>query len=395
MGVAIPFTLRKRCDGGEPVLRTLLSIFKRYALLVIFALLNQHLRPYVISSHPTQSVWIMGVIGFLLVASLYVRLPDDWPKWTLWAIRVSGVILTILIIGWMKYPSDVSSTFSLKLSDPIILVLAACSLFGSLIWLGTQSRPKLRAAIVVGIACVRVASTAHGSWAEALWNSSGPVDWCFKLSFLQYLLVTLPGTVVGDWIVQRFSSEFSPDSSWTKGRWLQCLIGVALVPIVLGVLYLRIDSWVLGPLTGLIIWLGYQEQDSLHRKLLVGGAILLAIGLCLEPFQGGIKKDPPTLSYVILTPGLAMIALNSLLGFEGLFPESAIGRYFAHVGSNALLAYEALTNLFAPLWALTVADLVAEHTQGPFLGMVLAVLQTLLFGLMINMFTSRKLFFRA
>ena len=41
----------------------------------------------------------------------------------------------------------------------------------------------------------------------------------------------------------------------------------------------------------------------LWRKLFNAGAYLLLLGLCFEPFQDGIKKDPTTFSYFFVTSG--------------------------------------------------------------------------------------------
>jgi predicted acyltransferase len=113
----------------------------------------------------------------------------------------------------------------------------------------------------------------------------------------------------------------------------------------------------------------------------------------LEPFEGGIKKDHPTLSYMLVTAGLAMFALVALTHYERSRPQSISFRFLSGTGRNPLLAYEALTNLVAPLWALTIGGWIAEHTPGVPLGLARAGLQTLLLGVVVNLFTRWKIYF--
>ncbi|MDE5815346.1 MAG: DUF5009 domain-containing protein, partial [Alistipes sp.] len=73
--------------------------------------------------------------------------------------------------------------------------------------------------------------------------------------------------------------------------------------------------------------------------------------LCLEAFEGGIKKDHATLSYFFVTSGLASATLvwaNTLMCSRGI-------RFGALVkcGRNPMVAYTAAGFLLMPLLVLT------------------------------------------
>ena len=77
---------------------------------------------------------------------------------------------------------------------------------------------------------------------------------------------------------------------------------------------------------------------KLWRELFTAGAFLVILGLCFEPFQEGIKKDPATFSYFFVTSGLAFLALLFL---------SIVCDYFRCVRSSRFLVTVSYTHLRA------------------------------------------------
>ena len=60
----------------------------------------------------------------------------------------------------------------------------------------------------------------------------------------------------------------------------------------------------------------------------------------VEPLEGGIKKDPQTLGFLLLMTGSAMAALGGLMILSDLFKAGRKTlRPIALIGQNALLAY--------------------------------------------------------
>lgn len=384
MGVAIPLALRARLARGAGMPQLIGQAGSRFLLLIGFAIFNQHLRPYSLGSPPTNATWFWGIWGFVVLIPLLANLPKAWPQAAVLAVRAVGWIGVIATLFLVRYPDG--SGFKIDRADPIILVLATASFFGTLIWLATRENPSLRIFLWGALLVFRVSELDGNGWTHAVWNFGGPFFGLFQISFLGYLLVVLPGTLVGDWLTRREESAESPVPSW--------IAAAAIIPFAVVAMYLRWPSYTLLPIAAALAWWATRQTDPLQRRLWIMGAALVALGAILEPLEGGIKKDHPTLSYFILTPGLAAFALSALRSWEVGRRAQALLRFPAGTGSNPLLAYQALTNLFAPLWSLTIGGLVAQFTPGPNLGMVRAVLQMVLFGLLVNACTKINLRFR-
>ena len=392
MGVAIPLALQSKSNNELSPLQSVLNAFKRFALLVAFAILNQHFRPYVLSESPSTTIWLIGLLGFLLVGLIYVRLPSEWPTWTTYVARILGWGGAFLALILLKYPGQAHPGFSLERADPIILVLAASSLFGTLTWLATKANTQARLFVMAAVLCLKLGSLQAGSWAESVWNYGGPIGWFFHPSFLQYLLILLPGTLVGDWLLARNAPEECDPSALSL---LQGSVALAAIPLSLYCFFERVPSFYLLPVVAGLAWLASKSKTVFIRSLMFWGSGLLTLGIMMEPFEGGIKKDHPTLSYMLATSGLAMLALVAITLFERFRSHSLSLRFLSATGRNPLLAYQALTNLVAPLWALSIGGWIAERTPGVALGMGRAALQTLLLGLVVSLFTRWKIFFRA
>lgn len=132
-----------------------------------------------------------------------------------------------------------------------------------------------------------------------------------------------------------------------------------------------------------------------YLRLFLWGAAWIMIGLVFEPFEGGIKKDPSTMSYYLLTSGLAIMML---IGFSLLFNHLHLTKYFSLLidsGKNPMLAYAAGTNLLTPLVMLTgIQPLLIELLPGMWPGVLRGIILTLLLALMVMFFTRKNLFWR-
>jgi len=392
MGVSIPLALNKRLGRRDGMYSALVGASWRFALLVAFAILDENFRPYSLASEPDRRVWLIGILGFLLVLPTYARLPQKWPRWTKFAIRALGWVEIVLAASVLTFPNREMPGFDIHRSDPIILVLATSSLFGTLAWLATRKQPMARLWIMAAILVFRLSALEPGSWAQQIWDYEGPAQWFFLPSYLGYLLVLLPGTFVGDLLLQP-EPVLAPKEPWPDLA--IGLVAFSTIPACLYALLERFDSIWLIPLAANVCWVGSMSRHPLVRRLMAWGAALLALGLILEPLQGGIKKYHPTLSYVTVTPGLAMLLLAAIVLIEQYRPKSFTLRFVAKTGANPLLAYVAITNLVAPLWALTVSHWITENTPGVWLGLGRAVLETVVLGLVVNTFTRYKIVMRA
>jgi predicted acyltransferase len=133
----------------------------------------------------------------------------------------------------------------------------------------------------------------------------------------------------------------------------------------------------------------------LWKKLFIAGAFLLLLGLCFEPFQTGIKKDPPTFSYLFVTSGL---------GFMGLLFFNIVCDYFRCIkstrflimsGQNPMIAYVVCDLLIYPLFhILGLYKYLGAFYANPWLGFLHGVLLTTLTVFVTMFFTKIKWFWR-
>jgi predicted acyltransferase len=95
-----------------------------------------------------------------------------------------------------------------------------------------------------------------------------------------------------------------------------------------------------------------SEKEKVVSQCFHWGAGFLVIGLLLEPFGGGIKKDHATLSYFLVTPGLGFMMVGSLTSLFDLVRAGRWMRTISQCGANPIFGYLATTNLVGALSAL-------------------------------------------
>lgn len=228
---------------------------------------------------------------------------------------------------------------SLGRSDPILLVLANCAAFGGAVWIVTRGAPAWRWALLAGLVAFRVSADVPETWIRAVWSWDA-VGWLFRPYLLGYLGIVLPGTLVGDLLSERPGAEAEAESPAAKARLAAALCWIQLLPALSG-LHGREPAvaWlalVLGLALGALGALGRGDRP-LALGVATTGLLRLAVGLLFEPHQGGIKKDPPTLSYWFVGAGLASTTLAGLM----LWADAGAGplmRSLASVGMNPMLA---------------------------------------------------------
>ena len=387
LGAAIP--LAWASARGRPLPAVARAVLLRGGALFALAFVNQHLRPYAMAGTPTAREWLLGLLGFGLTLAAFVRLPEGWGLAARTGLRVAAWAGIALLVARLGYAHG-RPGWDPERSDPILRVLAFASVAGAALWLATRDRPSYRLLAMVAVAGLCLAAKAgEGSWQRRLWVWDVP--YLFDLPFLGYLLVVVPGTFAGESLA-RLAREAEPKRPRDG---LLAAVLVATVGLALALLFARGPStlWVAVPLA--LAWRLAADQGPELRAMVRGGIGLVALGLLIEPLDGGIRKDPWTLAYVVLTPGLALFGLAALLLAERSLPRLRTMRLLALTGANPLLAYTAVTNLWAPLWALTVGGFVAGITPGPAWGLLRAVGETALFALLVAWLTRKRVTMRA
>jgi uncharacterized membrane protein len=104
--------------------------------------------------------------------------------------------------------------------------------------------------------------------------------------------------------------------------------GLVLLILLLSLLFIRnqvLLSWavLLGLLFVAFVRTRLSKNSSLTTSLTRYRLFFLLVGLILEPYEGGIKKDPSTFSYYFVTTGysfLVLLIIKDFIGFKWVSP---------------------------------------------------------------------------
>jgi predicted acyltransferase len=402
MGASFPLALGRRLRSGASEWSLAGSILKRGLLLGFFALFVADIRPEVLNGRPSTGTWLAGLAGFLILFPILTRLPRAWKPALRWTIRLAGWAGAIVFLALARYPDG--QGFRLERSDIIIVVLTNMAVFGALIWLLTRNHLLPRLGIIGILLAIRLSNMPHplGGWVTAFWDFS-PAPWIYKLYYLQYLCIVLPGTVAGE-LLDEWSRRRSDDQapSWSAGRTAAlALLMFAFMPVLLAGLKSR---WLPG--TPLVVFgmlaVGWPlvksavtPTERLYKSLFLWAVYWMTLGLILESYEGGIRKDKATVSYYFVTTGLAHGALMVLSIVIDVFKRGRWLGLFIQTGQNPMIAYAGVNNFIVPCLALTgLAGVLDQWAKSPWRGFWRGVLVTLLMGLAASFLTRRKIFWR-
>ncbi|NEP39934.1 MAG: DUF5009 domain-containing protein [Okeania sp. SIO2G4] len=404
MGASIPLALSRLINKGWRYISIFLFILKRGFFLGTFAIVFQHFRPHIINNaEEIPEKWKLALLGFLILFLMYSRLPKFIPKLINQLITVVGWFLCVLVLSRLVYPDG--SNFSLERSDIILIVLTNMAVFGSIIWLFTQSNWWLRLGLL-GILLGLRFSAADDGWVKDFWFNS-PLPWIFRFDYLKYLFIVIPGTISGDLILKwmRNNESSNPDSTlekWPASRFF--IIAVLMLTIDLVLLIglqsrLVLETTLISGVLCASGWLLFQQPsnqiENLLNKLYGWGIYWLVLGLAFEPFQGGIKKDSATLSYFFITTGMSIFLLILFTVVRDYFQQKSILKLFIYNGQNPMIAYVVFGNLLLPILKLTGwYEKIAQMTQTTRLGLLTGFIYTLIVALIVSIFSKLKLFWR-
>jgi predicted acyltransferase len=245
-------------------------------------------------------------------------------------------------------------------------------------------------------------------WVSEIWRWT-PLPWMYRLYYLQYLFIVVPGTIAGDLVrawLQREEAARAPAVGglkvWSPLRFL-AIGGLMLGITVLLVVGLKARWLVATTLTTFALcvagwWLMSKPSNELERlfhRLFHWAIYWLVLGLCVEPYEGGIKKDRATMSYYFVTAGCAICVLIGFSILIDVFRRKRWVQLLIENGQNPMIAYAGINNLVIPVLGLTTANvLLSSLVSSPWRGFVHGAIITLLLALSVSFFTKRKIFWR-
>ncbi len=138
-------------------------------------------------------------------------------------------------------------------------------------------------------------------------------------------------------------------------------------------------------------------SPTLHfwQRLSSAGAYLLLLGLCLESYEGGIRKDDVTLSYLFVTCGLAFYALLLLTVVCDHWHVRWLCAPLEMVGKNPMVAYVSASMVIIPVLILThIYPYIDALSSQPLTGFLKGVLLTSLCMALTAWFTHKRWFWK-
>lgn len=410
MGVAIPYSLGTLIEKGAPRSIIMKKLVKRALRLFVFALMLGQLSPWHYSGIEGYYPWVAAMLAFMAFFMAFGKLPLTKMGQSL--IETAGYTLLILLLVIKHFVFGLH--FSFNKNDIIILVLANMALFGGIIWLLTREKPMARLAIVAMVFVWRLTHGVEDSMSQLLWNFTPAktiVLWFpalkvallsfgdlsktvfYNPEFLKYLIILIPGTIIGDILLSNKARPAIGQSGAIVFAMLVCFNTWALFARQLTSL------WIVNVFFGFALIYRKRFFPGLGGKdlnITMWSYSLLLIGMVLEAWEGGIKKDPSTYSYLFITTGISGFSLLVLRHCCQQFNWADRLAIIEKTGMNPMIGYVVVSYAIAPLLHLiqVLPWIDRWHHAHPWLGLLRGLLLTLLMMLATQWFTNKKLFWK-
>lgn len=399
MGAAFPFSIGKKFERGETKCKLALQAVWRSVMLTFFAIFIQHFYPWVTGDPSSVRASMLAIFCFVMLFPIYMRLPWQMPTWARYAIQYGAVAIGIAVMLSIYYPDD--KPFDLHDSNIIIIILANMALFASLLYVFTIDHPKVRIAILALLFALMLGASEPGSWEEPFATYS-PVTWFYNPLYLRYLFIVIPGAFAGELLVKWMKSRKENVSEATTKVTALMILGTTLAIVIVNLycLYMRFVAINLIANILLIVFGFYAlkrncDYGKLWKSLFTIGAFMLIMGLLIEPFEDGIKKDPVNFSYVFTTAGLGFMILIFFSVLCDYFKLHKSTSFLVMSGQNPMVAYVSTSLLVMPLLKLCgIYSFFDVFMQSPWLGFLEGVLLTSLAVLVTMFFTKIKWMWR-
>lgn len=401
MGAAFPFALKKRFDEGCGWKFIGTRLEQRWITLTLFALLLGN--AYSIWQ-TTQSATEVHIFLITIWAGLFLTLLRVKPQENATFFRrhlgkivnLSG--LSVLAACAFIYEGWFGLELNIWASDIIIMILAVTAISGGLIWALTRNNLRLRWLTVLFVVMIKALSSYLPQSLDFIPDCTR-IGWFFNYSFLQYLVIALIGSIVGDMILKAGNAGKEVENGQPTERMEihAGFIAFSAVLLQLWGLYSRhivADFCISAAMAGGFLALTWKDK-GISSAIGKTGFVLLLVGILFDPIDGGITKDHCNLAYLLTTSGMAALLTCFLLMLETRF--NVKGRFIAGVGQNPMIAYTITTFIIGPVLNLTgILPAIGNLAAGsPFWGITQGIFITLLMMGGTYAFTRLKLFWRS
>lgn len=341
MAAAIPLASSRLLAAGMAYPEIIWRGLKRAALLFGFALIIGHTNPYWTNDY-TKLGNVMAIVGFLACWPVLLSRRSDWSPARFRIFKLVGLVAVAALLFALPWAYDRS--FSLFRKDNIIHALAFVGITTLIIWLFTRTNLQARLAVLATIVALKLGASQPG-WLHEAWLTK---SWLLEPWFIELLILTILGSIAGDLLVSWLAHGRDEDQAgWPRPRLaVLAMVSIAVTPLLLVGLYTRAVGLTTLGVIGVaalgvaLVHAPVAPADRVLAMLWRWGGALLILGMLLEPFEGGIKKDPQTLSFLVLMAGVCFVSLAALLIIaDRLNVTRRTTRVLAETGRNPLLMY--------------------------------------------------------
>ena len=397
MAAAIPVAMSARLAKGKPYPDIVVQSLRRAGWLLLFAWIIGHVNPYWTKDYTSRGN-VLALAGFAVAFALFVQPRPDWKPGLARAIRWAGWAgAAVLLFGVSHLWAD---GFSSERRDQIMSSLAFATVAGTLIWLFTRRSVRTRLIVLGLVVAGRMLAQQVAAVGDLWFANAAP--WFYQPWYLDLLLLVIPGTIAGEAVWRWMRREPEQGREWPRARLAMLAVAAfSVAPILLVGLYERryplATTVAVAGVSGLMLWLSRDPasvRDRVLRSLFAWSALWLVLGMLAEPLEGGIKKDPMTLGFLLLTAGSATVMLGGLMIVADATRSGRRAfRPVALMGQNALLAYVVFMLGFNHvLWLTGIGE---RFTDTWPLATLRSVVLTSLVGLVVWYATRKRLVWKA
>ena len=201
MGAAFPFAMRKRLEKGQSRWSVAGSLVKRWIILTLFAILLGNAYAIGGSAQPAWQQWIFNITLWIALFLSLVRVNitgEGWKKHLGTAINLAG--LAMIGVLALVFTRHFGLSINKAANDIIIMILAVIAITGGLIWMFTKDNLRLRWLIILLVGAFKALDSYIPQTLDFV-PSCSCISWFVNWEWLQYLLIVLPGSIVGDMIL--------------------------------------------------------------------------------------------------------------------------------------------------------------------------------------------------
>ncbi len=389
MGAAFPLAMRKKLETGVSKWVVAGSLFRRWITLTIFAITLGNAYAIWSSPRPDLAKGIYSIVLWGVMFMTLVRLKDE-KKTQL--INNIGLFMTVVMA--VLYVDYLGLTLNRWSSDVIIMILANIAIIGGLLWMFTKDNMRLRWLVLIFIIALKALSS-YVPQALSWVPSMGSIGWFFNWAYLQYLVIAIAGSIVGDKLLEhsRSGETVKIDVHHISAA---CIALIAMLVQLWGLFTREVlaDFVISAVLAVVFVVLTWKRRNIMTWLGYFGFAFML-VGICFDPIDGGITKDHCNLAYMLTTTGMTALTGAFVLALE--LKWNIKGRGLSGCGQNPMLAYTVTNFLTTPILTMCGITpwLMAQGYTSPTWAMINGLVYTLLMVAITCFFSKKKIFWRS